>query len=47
MKCRHDDVTIVFYESVYKTCQRQPTELKLSKLIAHSSSTKYANLKTM
>ena len=25
-----------FYESVYKTCLRQPTELKLSKLIVHS-----------
>ena len=23
-------------ESVYKTCQRQPTELKLGKLIVHS-----------
>ena len=36
MKLRHDDVIIVFYESVYKTCQGQPTELKLGKLIVHS-----------
>ena len=35
MKWRHDDVIIVFSESVYKTCQRQPTELKLGKLIVH------------
>ena len=28
--------SLCFSESVYKTCQRQPTELKLSKLIAHS-----------
>ena len=27
---------LCFYESVYKTCQGQPTELKLGKLIAHS-----------
>ena len=26
----------MFSESVYKTCQRQPTELKLGKLIVHS-----------
>ena len=36
MKRRHDDVIIVFSESVHKTCQRQPTELKLSKLVVHS-----------
>ena len=36
MKWRHDDVIIVFSESVYKTCQRQPTELKLGRLIVHS-----------
>ena len=36
MKWRHDDVIIVFSESVYKTCQRQPIELKLGKLIVHS-----------
>ena len=28
--------SICFSESVYKTCQRQPTELKLGKLIDHS-----------
>ena len=27
--------SFVFSESVYKTCQRQPTELKLDKLQAH------------
>ena len=27
--------SLCFYESVYKTCQRQPTELKLGKLIIH------------
>ena len=27
--------SLCFSESVYKTCQRQPTELKLGKLIAH------------
>ena len=28
--------SLCFYESVYKTCQRQSTELKLGKLIAQS-----------
>ena len=28
--------SLCFYESVYETCQRQPTELKLGKLILHS-----------
>ena len=28
--------SLCFSESVYKTCQRQPTELKPGKLIAHS-----------
>ena len=28
--------SLCFYESVYKTCQQQPTELKLGKLIVHS-----------
>ena len=28
--------SLCFYESVYKTCQRQATELKLGKLIVHS-----------
>ena len=28
--------SLCFSESVYKTCQRQPTELKLGKLIVHS-----------
>ena len=36
MKLRHDDVIIVFSESVYETYQRQPKELKLGKLIVHS-----------
>ena len=27
--------SLCFTESVYKTCQRQPTELKLGRLIAH------------
>ena len=35
MKWRHDDVIIAFFESVYKTCQQQPTELKFGKPIAH------------
>ena len=29
-------LSLCFYESVYKTCQQQLTELKLGKLIAHS-----------
>ena len=28
--------SLCFSESVYKTCQRQPTELKLGKMVAHS-----------
>ena len=28
--------SLCFSESIYKTCQRQPTELKLGKLILHS-----------
>ena len=28
--------SLCFSESVYKVCQRQPTELKLGKLILHS-----------
>ena len=28
--------SLCFPESVYKTCQRQPTELKFGKLIIHS-----------
>ena len=28
--------SLCFSESVYETCQRQPTELKLVKLIVHS-----------
>ena len=28
--------SLCFSESVYKTCQKQPTELKLGKLIVHS-----------
>ena len=31
-----NDVIIVLSESVYKTCQKQPMELKLGKLIVHS-----------
>ena len=37
MKWRHDDQSsLCFSESVHETCQRQPTELKLGKLIVHS-----------
>ena len=36
MRWRHDDVIIVFTESVNKTCQWQPIELKLGNLIVHS-----------
>ena len=36
MKWRHDDIIIVFSLSVYKMFQRQPTALKLGKLIAYS-----------
>ena len=43
MKCRHDDVIIVFSGSVYKTCQWQPTELKLGSLIARSKFHKICN----
>ena len=35
-KWRHDDVIIVFSQSVYKICQRQPTALKLGGLIVYS-----------
>ena len=35
MKWRHNDVIIVFSQSVYKTCQRQPTALKLGRLVVY------------
>ena len=36
MKWCNDDVIIVLSQSVYKTCQRQPTALKLGRLIVYS-----------
>ena len=33
MKWCHDDVIIVFSQSVHKTCQKEPTALKLCRLI--------------
>ena len=35
--------SLSFSECVYKTCQRQPTELKLGKLIVHSKFHKICN----
>ena len=32
----HDDDVIIFSQPVYKTCQRQPTALKLGRLIVYS-----------
>ena len=36
IKLCHDNVIIVFSQSVYKTCQRPPTALKLGRLIVYS-----------
>ena len=36
MKWGHDEVIVVFSQPLYKTCQRQPTTLKLCRLIVYS-----------
>ena len=47
MKWRHDDVIAFFSQSVYKTCQRQLTALKLSRLTAYLKFHKICKFYTM